>query len=211
LSPEAAKTAELIEEFLTQAHDILADHHPANGVLLRGFSSRPTWPLVDHVYGLRAAAIAAYPMYRGVARLVGMTVLDTGTTVEEELDTLEAHWDDFDFFFVHVKLTDSAGEDGDFERKVTLIEAVDALTPRILDLGPDVMIVTGDHSTPSALRYHSWHPVPVLMWSKYCRADEVKTFGERPCMAGGLGPRIPATDLIPLALANAGWLRKFGA
>jgi 2,3-bisphosphoglycerate-independent phosphoglycerate mutase len=211
LSPQAKKTAGLIEEFLTQAHETLADHHPANGVLLRGFSSRPAWPQVADVYGLKAAAIAAYPMYRGVAQLVGMQVIETGATIEEQMGTLEKHWEDFGFFFVHVKPIDSAGEDGDFERKVALIEAVDALIPRVLDLGPDVMIVTGDHSTPSVLKYHSWHPVPVLVWSKYCRADGVQAFGERACMAGGLGPRIPATDLMPLALANAGWLQKFGA
>lgn len=127
------------------------------------------------------------------------------------IDTLEEHWDDFDFFFVHVKPIDSAGEDGDFERKVALIEEADALIPPILDLGPDVVIVTGDHSTPSALKRHSWHPVPVLLWSRCCRTDGVNAFGERACMAGGLGPRVPATDLMPLALANAGWLQKFGA
>jgi 2,3-bisphosphoglycerate-independent phosphoglycerate mutase len=211
LSPEAERTAGLIEQFLVQAREALSDHHPANGVLLRGFSQRPTWPQVGDVYGLRAAAIAAYPMYRGVAQLVGMQVLETGTTVAEELDTLEVHWDAFDFFFVHVKPVDSAGEDGDFERKVALIEEADALVPRILDLGPDVLIVTGDHSTPSILKHHSWHPVPVLLWSRCCRADGVNVFGEWACMAGGLGPHIPAADLMGLALANAGRLRKFGA
>jgi 2,3-bisphosphoglycerate-independent phosphoglycerate mutase len=211
LSPEAERTAGLVEEFLAQAREILSDRRPANGVLLRGFSQRPAWPQVGDVFGLRAAVIATYPMYRGVAQLVGMHVLETGATMEEELDTLEAHWDDFDFFFVHVKPIDSAGEDGDFERKVALIEQADALVPRILDLGPDVLIVTGDHSTPSLLKYHGWHPVPVLLWSRCCRADEVRVFGERACMAGGLGPRIPAADLMGLALANAGWLAKFGA
>jgi 2,3-bisphosphoglycerate-independent phosphoglycerate mutase len=211
LSPEAKRTAELVRQFLERAREILSDHDPANGVLLRGFSKRPVWPQVGDVYGLKAAAIAAYPMYRGVAQLVGMQVLETGAMVGEELATLEKHWNEFDFFFVHVKPIDSAGEDGEFERKVALIEEVDALIPRILGLGPDVVIVTGDHSTPSALKYHSWHPVPVLVWSRYCRADEVNVFGERTCMGGGLGPRIPATDLMPLALANAGRLRKFGA
>jgi 2,3-bisphosphoglycerate-independent phosphoglycerate mutase len=211
LSSEAAKTASLVEEFLAQGREILKDRQPANGILLRGLSSRPDWPPVGYIYGLRAAAIAAYPMYRGVAQLVGMQVLETGPTVEEELDTLERYWNDFDFFFVHVKPVDSAGEDGDFDRKVGLIEETDALIPRILRLRPDVMIVTGDHSTPSAIKYHSWHPVPVLLWSGCCRADGVEVFGERACMTGGLGPRMPATDLMPLALANAGWLKKFGA
>lgn len=211
LSAEAEKTAGLVTEFLDQARRILTDHHPANMVLLRGFSKPPEWPSFEQVFGLRAAAIAAYPMYRGVAKLVGMDVLAGGPSVEEELQTLETHWDDYDYFFLHVKPTDSAGEDGDFGRKVQLIEEVDAQIPRLLKLEPDVLVVTGDHSTPSLLKYHSWHPVPVLLWSKYCRADSVNRFGERACMGGGLGPRIPAVDLMPLAMANALRLQKFGA
>jgi 2,3-bisphosphoglycerate-independent phosphoglycerate mutase len=211
LSAEAEKTASLVTEFLDQARRILTDHHPANMVLLRGFSKPPEWPSSEQVFGLRAAAIAAYPMYRGVAKLVGMDVLAGGLSVEEELQTLETHWDDYDYFFLHVKPTDSAGEDGDFGRKVQLIEEVDAQIPRLLKLEPDVLVVTGDHSTPSLLKYHSWHPVPVLLWSKYCRADSVNRFGERACMGGGLGPRIPAVDLMPLAMANALRLQKFGA
>jgi 2,3-bisphosphoglycerate-independent phosphoglycerate mutase len=208
---EAEATARLVRQFLDQAQEILADHHPANMVLLRGFSKRPSWPSMETVFGLRSAAIAAYPMYRGVAKLVGMQILDTGENVEEEFDVLEDHWDDFDFFFLHVKRIDSAGEDGDFERKVRLIEEADKLVPRMMALEPDVIIVTGDHSTPSLLRYHSWHPVPVLLHSKYCRPDGVAEFGERACLAGGLGPRIPASNLMPLALANARRLQKFGA
>jgi 2,3-bisphosphoglycerate-independent phosphoglycerate mutase len=211
LSPEAEETARLVREFLGQARELLADHHPANMVLLRGFSKRPHWPQVEDAFGLRTAAIAAYPMYRGVAQLVGMHVLETGDQVKEEFDLLEDRWNDFDFFFLHVKRIDSAGEDGDFDRKVALIEEVDAQVPRLLELEPDVLIVTGDHSTPSLLKYHSWHPVPVILWSRHCRADEVDQFGERACMAGGLGPRIPAVDLMPLALANALRLEKFGA
>jgi 2,3-bisphosphoglycerate-independent phosphoglycerate mutase len=211
LSPEATETAGLVQEFLARAREVLRDQQPANGVLLRGFSSRPDWPPVGYVYGLRAAAIAAYPMYRGVAQLVGMEVLETGATMEEELDTLEENWADFDFFFVHVKPADSAGEDGDFDRKVALIEKVDELIPRILAAEPDVLLITGDHSTPAAQAYHSWHPVPVLLWSKHCRVDGVERFGERACMTGGLGARMLAADLMPLILANAGWLEKFGA
>jgi 2,3-bisphosphoglycerate-independent phosphoglycerate mutase len=180
-------------------------------VLLRGFSKRPQWPQMGEVFGIKPAAIAAYPMYRGVAKLIGMDVLDTGAEVEEEFGVLEDHWADYDYFFLHIKRTDSAGEDGDFERKVRLIEEVDILVPRILDLEPDVLVVTGDHSTPSLLKYHSWHPVPVLLWSGHCRADPVDRFGERACMSGGLGPRIPAVQLMPLALANALRLEKFGA
>jgi 2,3-bisphosphoglycerate-independent phosphoglycerate mutase len=211
LSPEAEKTADLVKRFLDQAREILADHHPANMVLLRGFSKLPDWPSMEKAFGLRAAAIAAYPMYRGVSKLVGMEVLDTGQEVEEEFDTLEQHWDDFDFFFLHIKRIDSAGEDGDFDRKVALIEEADSFVPRLLALNPDVILATGDHSTPSLLKYHSWHPVPVLLWSEHCRTDAVERFGERACMTGGLGPRIPAKDLMPLALANARRLEKFGA
>jgi 2,3-bisphosphoglycerate-independent phosphoglycerate mutase len=180
-------------------------------VLLRGFSQKPRWPQLGDVFGLRAAAIAGYPMYRGVGKLTGMQVLESGESLSEELETLEKRWSDFDFFYVHVKKIDSAGEDGDFDRKVSLIEEVDRHLPRLLELKPDVLIVTGDHSTPSVLRSHSWHPVPVLFHSAYCRPDHVEHFGERACMTGGLGPRFPAKDLLPLALANAGRLRKFGA
>jgi 2,3-bisphosphoglycerate-independent phosphoglycerate mutase len=211
LSSEAEKTARLVREFSDQTREILADHHPANAVLLRGFSKRPHWPQVEDAFGLKAAAIAAYPMYRGVAQLVGMEVLDAGEAVEEEFDVLENCWHDSDFFFLHVKRMDSAGEDGDFERKVALIEEVDTQVPRLLELGPNVLIVTGDHSTPSLLKSHSWHPVPVILCSRYCRADEVDRFGERACINGGLGPWIPAVDLMPLALANALRLEKFGA
>ena len=211
LSKAAKKTADLVQQFIDQARQILADHHPANMVLLRGFSQPPDWPLFKAVFGLRAGAIAAYPMYRGVAKLVGMDVLPTGGEFEDEFQTLESRWDDYDFFFLHMKPIDSAGEDGDFDRKVGLIERVDGLVPRLMALDPDVVIVTGDHSTPARLKYHSWHPVPVLLWSKHCRADRVQQFGERACMAGGLGPRIAATDLMPLAMANAQRLKKFGA
>jgi 2,3-bisphosphoglycerate-independent phosphoglycerate mutase len=180
-------------------------------VLLRGFSKRPRWPSFSDVFGLDAAAIASYPMYRGVARLLGMRALDTAETVEGEIATLAASFAAHDFFYLHVKGTDSAGEDGDFDRKVAAIETFDALLPRVLDLGPEVVIVTGDHSTPAVLRRHSWHPVPVVLWAKRCRPDAVRSFGETACVAGGLGPTIPATHLMPLAVAHAQRLDKFGA
>jgi 2,3-bisphosphoglycerate-independent phosphoglycerate mutase len=211
LAPEAKETAKLVSDFLDQAREILADQHPANMVLLRGFSKKPHWPTMEEAFGLKSASIAAYPMYRGVAKLVGMEVLETGDDMEEELGVLERHWDDYDYFFVHVKRIDSAGEDGDFERKVKLIEQVDEHIPRLRAMDPDVILVTGDHSTPSLLKYHSWHPVPVLLWSKHCRADPVDSFGERACMSGGLGANLPAHYLMPLALANALRLEKFGA
>ncbi|MEZ4864875.1 MAG: 2,3-bisphosphoglycerate-independent phosphoglycerate mutase [Caldilineaceae bacterium] len=207
----AKETAELVQQFLAEAQKRLADHHPANMVLLRGFAQRPNWPTLAEAYGLHAAAIAAYPMYRGVARLLGMEPLETEEEPAAKFAVLTKRWRDFDFFFVHIKRTDSAGEDGDFARKVALIEAVDTQIPRLLALDPDVVMVTGDHSTPAVLRAHSWHPVPVLLWSPYCRPDEVKHFGERPCIAGALGPRFPAAELMPLALANALRLEKFGA
>lgn len=210
LSPQAEATAALVNEWIAQARKILADQHPANMVLLRGLSKEPGLPKMQEIYGLRPAAIATYPMYRGVAQLVGMDVLPTGETIEEELETLKAHWEEYDFFYFHVKKVDSAGEDGDFARKASIIEHVDEILPEILALKPAVVIVTGDHSTPALLKSHSWHPVPTLLWSPYCRADEVTQFGERACMRGGLGT-FPATDLLPLAMANALRLNKYGA
>ncbi len=210
-SLEGVKTAALVTTFVEQAQRILKDHRPANMVLLRGFSQRPQWPLFDEVFGLKAAAIAAYPMYLGLARLIGMKPFHSNNTIEDELDVLENQWKNFDFFYIHIKSTDSAGEDGDFNRKVRLIEKVDQNIPRIRSLEPNVMIVTGDHSTPAALKSHSWHPVPTILWARHCRPDGVDHFGERACLSGGLGPNFPAVDLMPFALANAFRLDKFGA
>ena len=208
---KAEETAQLVQRFTDQAGEILADRHPANMVLLRGFAQKPDWPQFPEVFRLRAAAIAQYPMYRGVAKLVGMETLRSGTAVADEFETLADQWDAFDFFYLHVKRIDSAGEDGDFERKAALIAEVDAFVPQVLALEPEVVVVTGDHSTPAFLKYHSWHPVPTLLWSPQCRPDDVQRFGERACMAGGLGPRLPSTHLMPLAMANARRLEKYGA
>jgi 2,3-bisphosphoglycerate-independent phosphoglycerate mutase len=210
LRPQAAQTAELLNRWMAQARKTLADEYPANGCNLRGIAKDPGLPHMPQVYKLRCGAIATYPMYRGVARLAGMDVLPTGDTIEDEIETLTKHWADYDFFFFHVKKTDSRGEDGDFDAKVKVIEHVDALLPRILALQPDVVVITGDHSTPALWKAHSWHELPVLLWSKYIRPDGVKQYGERPCMAGGLG-HIHHTDLLPLAMACAGRLVKFGA
>ena len=210
-SADADKTATLVRSFVKQTAAVLADAEPANMVLLRGFSQLPRWPAMQEIFGLKAAAIAMYPMYRGVAKLVGMEALPASQSVDEEFTRLAECWADYDFFFVHIKRIDSAGEDGDFTRKAALIEEADTFVPRILELKPDVLIVTGDHSTPARMRYHSWHPVPALLWAETCRPDPVTQFGERACMAGGLGPRFPVTDLLPLALAHAGRLDKFGA
>jgi 2,3-bisphosphoglycerate-independent phosphoglycerate mutase len=209
-NPESEPTAKLIGQFIKQAAAILKGDHPANMVTLRGIGRRPPIPPMEEVYGVRAAAIAVYPMYRGLARLVGMTILDPGTSWAEQAQALRRHWQDFDFFFLHYKYTDAAGEDGDFRRKVQCIEDFDGQLPKIVELGPDVLIVTGDHSTPARLRSHSWHPVPVLLAAESCRPDEVHSFGERPCLRGGLG-QLEAKYLLPLALAHAGRLAKFGA
>ncbi len=203
-------TALAAAEFVSQARGLLADQTKANGVTLRGFSRRPDLPSYEELYGLRAAAIAVYPMYRGLARLAGMTVLGQPQTLAEQLDLLAAHWQEYDFFFLHYKYTDSTGEDGDFAAKVRRIEELDAAMPRIVALRPTVIIVTGDHSTPSMLRSHSWHPVPTLLVSDCCRSDDSTEFSERACLHGGLG-QFEAKYLMLLALSNAGRLSKFGA
>jgi 2,3-bisphosphoglycerate-independent phosphoglycerate mutase len=206
----AQGTANIANKFIAQAKAILAEHHPANMILLRGFSQLPHWPTMSEVYQLKPAAIASYPMYRGLARLVGMAILDTGTSVKDELATLVKHYNDYDFFFLHFKGADAAGEDGDFERKVRVIEEVDNSLSALIKLEPDVIVVTGDHSTPAMLKGHSWHPVPVLLYSRWCRRDKVAEFSESACLLGGLG-HLPATEIMPLALANALKLTKFGA
>lgn len=210
LSPGAEGSARIANGFVAKAKEILAGRHPANMVLLRGFSQRPTWPTVSEIYKLTPAAVASYPMYRGLARLVGMNTLATGGTVREEFQTLAQNYRDFDFFFVHVKGADAAGEDGDFNRKVAVLEEVDRALPDLLALQPDVLVVTGDHSTPATLKAHSWHPVPVLLYSKWCRPDNLSRFSESACRMGGLG-RISATNIMPLAMAHALKLNKFGA
>ena len=210
MSPEAERTANLVNDFIEQARMLLHDQNPANMMLLRGFSKWPDIPSMQEVFGLNPASIAVYPMYRGVARLVGMEPLDTGPSISDEFDALEQHFEDHDFFYLHVKETDSAGEDGDFDRKVALIEETDAQIPRLMSLEPDVVIVTGDHSTPSLLKAHSWHPVPVLIRSQRSGLDNVTVFSERACASGALG-QFPAIDIMPIALANAMRLGKYGA
>ncbi|MFN9436069.1 MAG: phosphoglycerate mutase, partial [Planctomycetota bacterium] len=208
---EASKrTAEIAREFLAQAKKILAGHPKANFHTMRGFANKPSLPSYREVYGLRAAAIAVYPMYKGLARLVGMDILGSAQTLAEQMDTLEKNWNDYDFFFIHFKYTDSTGEDGNFEGKVARIEELDSVLPRITALNPTVMIVTGDHSTPSYLKSHSWHPVPTLLVSDCCRPDPHKAVNESTCITGGLG-QFEAQYLMPLALSNAGRMGKYGA
>jgi 2,3-bisphosphoglycerate-independent phosphoglycerate mutase len=210
LSPQAQKTAEIANEFVSQAGSLLQGKTPANMVLLRGFSRRPHIPSISEIYKLKPAAIATYPMYRGLARLVGMKVLPGGENITDQLNSLHRHYAKYDFFFIHFKNTDARGEDGDFPAKVQAIEELDKALPGLLSLDPEVLIVTGDHSTPATLAMHSWHPVPFMLKSKWCRPDDVTEFSERACLAGGMG-RFPATEIMPLAMANALKLAKFGA
>ena len=204
-----AATAAAVNEFAAKAREALSGRDRANMVTLRGFSKLPDLPDMGRVYGLNPAAIAAYPMYRGLASLVGMRVLPTGDSFDDELDTLADNWTGHDYFFLHYKPADAAGEDGDFDAKVAALEDLDARVPRILDLGPDVLVVAGDHSTPAVLGAHSWHPVPFLVSSALTRGDGVEAFTERACAAGSIG-RVAATHAMMLALAHAGKLRKYG-
>jgi 2,3-bisphosphoglycerate-independent phosphoglycerate mutase len=208
--PGSRKAAEIAREFVAQARKLLAAQPKANCLTLRGFSGKPALPGYEEVYGLKAAAIAVYPMYKGLAQLVGMEILGKPQTLDEQMTLLEQNWQKYDFFFIHYKYTDSTGEDGNFENKVKRTEEFDAAVPRINALNPDVFIVTGDHSTPSMLKSHSWHPVPTILSAKYCRTDSVEKFGERDCLRGGLG-QFEAKHLMTLALANAGRLGKYGA
>jgi 2,3-bisphosphoglycerate-independent phosphoglycerate mutase len=207
---EAKGTADLVQDFVDQSRKILADEAKANMVLLRGFAKYTRYPTMKERYGLNSLAIAAYPMYRGISRLVGMTVLSSISTIEEEFQALAAHFADYDFFFLHIKHTDSRGEDGNFDGKVAVIEEVDRFLPQVRALRPDVLVVTGDHATPAAMRSHSWHPFPILLHSPYCLVDLVKKFDEVSCIGGVLG-KMPSVQLMPLVLAHARRLGKFGA
>ncbi len=210
LDPAAKRTAEIVTELDAQVRACLADERPANGLLLRGFDTLRELPGFRERYGLSAAAVAIYPMYRGIARILGMEVLGRPADLDEQVATTERAWSDHDYFFFHHKYTDSAGEDGDRGAKIRAIEQLDAALPAIRDLEPDVLVVTGDHSTPSQMAAHSWHPVPAVLWSERCGRDGVERFGERACATGGLGLR-PTKDLMPVVLANAGRLAKYGA
>ena len=208
-APEGDKTAAIVREFVGRARMVLKDEERANMVLLRGFSSLPHLPPMGQALGLDPAAIAAYPMYRGLATIVGMKVISTGRHFTDELDTLTRHYEEHDFFFIHYKPTDAAGEDGNFEAKVQALEQLDSHIPRLLELEPDVLIVAGDHSTPSIMAGHSWHPVPFLLRSRWTLGEGVDAFSERSCAGGSLG-RLPAKQVMLLAMAHSGKLAKFG-
>ena len=208
--PQAKRTAELVNALMDQVRSLLRDEPKASGLLLRGFDSLREMPSFDERYGLRAGAVAIYPMYRGIAHILGMDVLGRPKDLDEQIAILQEAWNDYDYFFVHHKYTDSAGEDGDRPRKVAAIEQLDRAIPALRDLNPDVLVVSGDHATPTQMAAHSWHPVPTLLWSTRGQRDDVDRFGERWCARGALGIR-PTKTLMPVMLAHAGRLKKYGA
>jgi len=208
-SPEAEKAASLANAFVESANEILEDQHPANTVLLRGFGMHPALPSFEETYKLDAAAIASYPMYKGLARLAKMELLQEGEGIAGEFETLRENWDYHDFFFVHIKPTDAAGEDGDFGRKCRVIEEVDAQIPGLLDLGPAALAITGDHATPAKLKSHSWHGVPLLLYSPYT-LPTADSFGERSCAGGSLGV-FPGEEIMGYLMGNALKLNRYGA
>lgn len=207
---DGERMAEITNKFISRVNEVLKDEKPANSCLLRGFSSAPNIPHLNELYGIKPAAIASYPMYRGLASLVGMEVEDAGSTLEQLFDSVKTFWNKHDYFYLHVKYTDSRGEDGKFDEKVKVIEQVDGLLPKITALNPDVIVVAGDHSTPSVMSGHSWHDVPFMISSKRCRFGLHSSFGENECRLGTLG-HIEGQKLMGLMLAHAGKLNKYGA
>jgi len=208
---EAKEAAGFANKFIAQAKEILADEQKANFIMMRGFDVYEPLPNFCELYKWRACAVAAYPMYKGVSKLAGMRVIEEGqSTIEEEIELVERELPNTDFLFLHIKKADSMGEDGNFEGKVEVIEHFDRLLPRLVDLKPDVLCITGDHSTPCSLKSHSWHPVPICIAAETVRTDSCQTFGETSFLTGGLG-RIHSTDIMPLLLAHGGRLMKYGA
>ena len=211
-SIDAHHTAELVNKWINLVRDRIKDESPANMVLLRGWSREPGLPNFQHIFKLKAAALAVYPMYKGLARLAGMDIVNGLQNVDDQLSAIKSHWNDYDFFFFHYKYTDSKGEDGNFDGKAAEIEKVDALLPNILELHPNVLVITGDHSTPAVWKAHSWHPVPILFWAPGTSRSnwDVTSFGETECLRGALGQFL-ATDLMALITAHAGKQKKYGA
>lgn len=210
LNPDSERTVVIVNSFLKQAHRVIADESKANTMLLRGFAKHKPYQSLRERFKLNCLAIANYPMYRGVAFLLNMDLHPITADVKSQFEAVKAMYEKYDFFFVHVKATDARGEDGDFDAKVKVIEDIDALLPMLTGLNPEVLVVTADHSTPALMKGHSWHPVPVLLHSKVCRPDSVSSFDEIACIQGGLG-RMPSMYLMPVMLANALRLQKFGA
>jgi 2,3-bisphosphoglycerate-independent phosphoglycerate mutase len=209
LDPGAEKTARVVNQFVEQARRLLAEEERANMVLLRGFAQMPNLPPMGETYRLNPAGIAAYPMYRGLAMVAGMRIIPTGHGFADEVETLHQNYADHDFFFIHYKPADAAGEDGDFDAKVKRLEELDPFIPRIRELNPDVFLVAGDHATPAVMAAHSWHPVPFMLHSKLTKGEGVPRFNERACAQGSVG-RISATQVMLLAMAHAGKLIKYG-
>jgi 2,3-bisphosphoglycerate-independent phosphoglycerate mutase len=209
-TPQAKKVAKVVEKLISNISDVIKNEPKANYILLRGFSQVPDIPHFNETYGLKSLCIAVYPMYRGLARLLGMEAPAIKGDIAEETEFLKKNYHDYDFFFMHVKKIDSYGEDGNFWGKVSKIEEFDKFLPEILQLNFDTVIITGDHSTPAVLKSHSWHPVPVLLKSPYVLGNTCRAFSERECLKGELGI-FPTIHLMPLALANTGRLKKFGA
>ncbi len=209
LEPSAQKTADLVNQFVARAAQLLSEEERGNMVLLRGWAQMPSLPPMGDVYRLNPAGIAAYPMYRGLATVANMTIIPTGHTFGDEVETLKESYDSHDFFFIHYKPADAAGEDGDFGAKVKTLEDLDPHIPAIRALNPDVFMVAGDHATPAIMAAHSWHPVPFMLHSQLTRGEGVPGFDERNCATGSIG-RIPATNIMLLAMAHAGKLTKYG-
>ena len=209
IRPEAQKTADLVNQFVEKAAHLMSEEERANMLLLRGFAQMPSLPPMGDVYRMDPAAIAAYPMYRGLATVAGMKVIRTGRTFADEVETLKENWDNHDFFFIHYKPADAAGEDGNFDAKVKCLEDLDPFIPAIRELGPDVLMVAGDHATPAIMAAHSWHPVPFMLNSKLTKGQGVPTFDEKACALGALGS-IPATSVMVMGMSHAGKLNKFG-
>lgn len=210
LSQESAETAKIVNDFLDEATDILSDSPRANTILLRGFSKLPSIPTMSELYKLKPAAIAHYPMYKGLAKLIGMKIFHPEEGLRALFKAIEKNYSDYNFFYIHIKKTDTAGEDGNFEAKKEAIEEADRYMPDLLALQPEVLVVTSDHSTPCLLKSHSWHPNPFLLHSQASQPDKVTAFSERECSQGYLG-RFQAVYAMPLMLAHAGKLKKYGA
>ena len=208
-SEHSVRTANVVKGFLNQVEDILADESVANAFLVRGFGIHSRYPSFEEQYGLNALAVAKYPMYRGVAKLVGMEIAETPTSNEQTVETLETSFGNHDFYFLHFKDTDTRGHDEDFSGKMAAIEEIDSMIPRIMNLNPDVLVITGDHATPTLLGEHSWHHVPTMIHSKWTRPSS-DTFGETSCRTGELGV-LHGIDLMPLVLAHSLRLNKYGA
>ncbi len=208
-SPDAEFSARVVNGFIERVMDILKVEPVANGALLRGFSLKPDITPFTAKYRMKALAIATYPMYRGIAKVLGMDVRDEPANYDEAVAILKKNYSDYQFFFFHVKETDLAGEDGNFAEKVQAIENVDTFLPEIAGLDPHTLVITGDHSTPCPMKGHSWHPVPALIVTKTGETDGM-VFHEKNCLAGSVGT-LYSKDLMSLALAHGGRLDKYGA